>query len=101
MSAKLGSIYNQVMTQRSNEAQLEPDEIRACEALACDDPEVGTLLEQWAHVSVRGRSAALDEAFCDRLEILLSKNLFRIQQERDEVEPLEIDDEHEGLGFGA
>lgn len=79
---------------------LDADEIEACENLAHEDSDVADAIQQWALLSIRGRSRSLDEAFCDRLEILLSKQLFDATERRNEVEKL-LGDEHEMLGIGS
>ena len=80
---------------KSNELyDLEPIEKSACDYVAHEDQEVSDALETWAKLSVRGRSAAFDEALCDRLEILLSKSIYRFQ---DEAPSLSYHDEHERL----
>lgn len=87
------------MTQCSTE--LDWDERKACEVLAHDDLEVSEAIYSWALLSIRGRSRQLDEAFCDRLERLLSQALYRAQQAKDETEGLPGKDEHERLEVGA
>lgn len=74
----------------------------AAEYLACEEPEAAKAIETWALLSANGRSKVFDEAFCDHMERLLSRAIYRFQQLAEEEEGLADKDQHEThLGVGA
>lgn len=81
----------------------DPDELYAIEQVAHEEPEVVEAIEEWARMSIRGRSDRVDAWLLDRLEAIVHRAVERYQRDaRDRALHGDEDaaDEHE-RGFVA